>query len=247
MSKQVVVFILLIVPVLAVYSQNTSSSTRTYMQNQYLLERMSNPEMLVTGASVQTLPPAPPDVIGDDMLNTHFQKTTFLLNDSSLLEGLPVKYYIARNEFDIKTKTGLRALKGDRVKSFVWIDSATKKPQVFINGQLFKHEDGTQGTGFFQLISEGKVGLIKQTEVIFKEANYHVALNVGSLDHKLIKKIHYYALYNNNVFKPLPKKKFEMMFPDHRPEIQRFIKINTLDLTREDHLQALFDYYNSLK
>ncbi|MFN3839327.1 MAG: hypothetical protein ACK4RF_01350 [Cyclobacteriaceae bacterium] len=238
--------LLLFVQGATVFSQNTSGSTRTFMQNQYLLERMSNPEMLVTGASVQTLPPAAPDVIGDDLLNTHFQKATFLLNDSSLLEGLPVKYYITRNEFDVKTKAGLRSLKGDRVKSFVWIDSLTKRPQIFINASEFKRPDGTTGTGFFQLITEGKVGLMKQTEVIFKEANYHVALNVGNVDHKLIKKIHLYYLVNNT-FAPLPKKKLESIFPDHQPEVQRFIKVNTLDLTREDHLQALFEYYNSLK
>lgn len=228
-----------------VLSQNTSSSTRNFMQNKYLLERMSNTDQLLMG-TVQTLPPATPDVIGDDLLNSQFQKATFLLNDSSLLEGLPVKYYITRNEFDVKTKAGLRSLKGDRVKSFVWIDSATKRPQVFINAREFKRPDGTQGLGFLQLITEGKVGLLKQTEVIFKEANYHVALNVGNVDHKLIKKVHYHYLINNT-FTPLPKKKLESIFPDHQPEVQRFIKINTLDLGREDHLQALFDYYNSLK
>lgn len=229
-----------------VCAQNTSGSTRHFMQNKYLLERMSNPEMLTTGSSVMTLPPAAPTVIGDDLLNPQFQKATFLLNDSSLLEGLPVKYYITRNEFDVKTKAGLRALKGDRVKSFVWIDSATKKPQVFINAREFKRHDGTSGIGFFQLITEGKVGLLKQTEVLFKEADYHVALNVGSLDHKLIKKTRYYYLINNT-FTELPKKKLEFIFPDHRPDVQRFIKINALDLSREDHLQALFGYYNSLK
>ena len=238
--------LLLLVQGATVFSQNTSGSTRSFMQNKYLLERMSNPEMLVTGASVQTLPPAAPELIGDDLLNAHFQKATFLLNDSSLLEGLPVKYYITRNEFDVKTKAGLRTLKGDRVKSFVWIDSLTKRPQIFINAREFKRSDGTPGTGFFQLITEGKVGLMKQTEVLFKEANYHVALNVGNLDHKLIKKIHFYYLFNNT-FAPLPKKKIESIFPDHQPEVQRFIKINTLDLAREDHLQALFEYYNSLK
>ncbi len=234
----------LVVYSLAGLGQNTPS-TRTFMQNQYLLQRMGDTQQLLMG-TVQTLPPAAPDVLGDDMLNTQFQKATFLLNDSSLLEGLPVKYYITRNEFDVKTKAGLRVLKGDRVKSFVWIDSVTKKPEVFINGREIKHADGTPGSGFFQLIAEGKVGLVKQTEVIFKEANYHVALNVGNVDHKLIKKIHYYYLINNT-FSPLPKKKVETIFPDNQPQVQRFIKINTLDLGREDHLQALFDYYNSLK
>lgn len=246
MILRIVLIVLLLLPGMAAISQNASSSTRTFMQNRYLLERMSSTEMLVAGSSVHTLPPSPPDVIGDDMLNQHYQKATFLLNDSSLLEGLPVKYFITRNEFDVKTKAGLRALKGDRVKSFVWIDSATKKPQVFISAREFKRPDGTPGVGFFQLITEGKVGLMKQTEVIFKEANYHEALNVGSRDHKLIKKIHYYYLINNT-FSPLPKKKLDTVFPDHKSEVQRFIKINTLDLNREDHLQALFDYYNSLK
>jgi hypothetical protein len=236
---------LMLVVCAGAHSQNTSGSTRNFMQNKYLLERMANTDQLLMG-TIQTLPPAPPDVVGDDMLNQHFQKATFLLNDSSLLEGLPVKYYITRNEFDVKTKAGLRALKGDRVKSFVWIDSATKRPQVFINAREFKRPDGTQGVGFFQLITEGKVGLIKQTEVIFKEANYHVALNVGSRDHKLIKKTHYYYLINNT-FSPLPKKKLESIFPDHQTDVQRFIKINAIDAAREDHLQALFDYYNSLK
>jgi len=45
----------------------------------------------------------------------------------------------------------------------------------------------------------------------------------------------------------VPNKKVELLFPDHQPEIKKFIKINTLDFEREDHLQALFDYYNSLK
>ncbi|MDL5048807.1 hypothetical protein QQ054_22600 [Oscillatoria amoena NRMC-F 0135] len=228
-----------------VFSQNTSGSTRTFMQNKYLLERMSSPDQLLSG-TVQTLPPAAPEVLGDDLLNPQFQKATFLLNDSSLLEGLPVKYYITRNEFDVKTKAGLRSLKGDRVKSFVWIDSASKKPQVFINAREFKRPDGSQGVGFFQLITEGNVSLLKQTEVIFKEADYHEALNVGSRDHKLIKKLHYYYLINNT-FSPLPKKKLETIFPDHQPEVQKFIKINSIDLAREDHLQALFEYYNSIK
>jgi hypothetical protein len=245
MLKGKLVIALLLISGAGTFSQNTSGSTRSFMQNQYLLERMANTEQLLMG-TIQTLPPSAPDVLGDDLLNPQFQKATFLLNDSSLLEGLPVKYYITRNEFDVKTKTGLRALKGDRVKSFVWIDSLTKKPQVFINAREFKRPDGTPGVGFFQLITEGKVGLIKQTEVIFKEANYHVALNVGSRDHKLIKKKHYYYLINNT-FNLVPKKNLELIFPDHRPEVKRFIKINTLDITREDHLQALFDYYNSLK
>lgn len=216
------------------------------MQNRYTLERLSNPDQLTMG-TVQTLPMAPPDVIGTDLLNKNFNRSTFLLNDSSVLEALPARYYIMRNEFDIKTAQGLRTLKGDRVKSFVWIDSATKRPQVFVNMKSYLNQNDVPGTGFMQILCEGKLTLLKQTEVVFKEANYHVALNVGTVDHQFLTKTNFYYLIGNT-FQPVPsRRKVLSVFPDHQAEIQRFVKINQLNLNDEYHLIALFDYYNSLK
>ncbi|MCS6972914.1 MAG: hypothetical protein N2044_03420 [Cyclobacteriaceae bacterium] len=238
-------FVFAFLQVIALKAQQTSS-TRNFMQNRYLLERMSSTEQLAMG-TVQTLPMAPPEVLGTDLLNRNYNRATFLLNDSSLLEGLPARYYIMRNEFDVKTGQGVRTLKGDRVKSFVWLDSATSKPQVFVNMKEYKRDDGTPGAGFMQILCEGKIGLLKQTEVIFKEANYHVALNVGSRDHQFITKTHLYYLIGSTFRLLPPKKKMLFLFNDHQAEIQRFVKINELDLTNEYHVQALFDYYNSLQ
>ena len=242
-SLLVLIFFLLQFSVL---EAQQSSSTRTYMQNRYNLERLSNPDQLVMG-TVQSLPMAPPDVIGTDLLNRNFNRSTFLLNDSSMLEGLLARYYVIRNEFDIKTAQGIRTLKGERVKGFIWIDSATNRPQVFVNMKSYLNQYGVPGTGFMQILSEGKLTLLKQTEVVFKEANYHVALNVGTVDHQFISKTNFYYLIGD-VFHPLPSKRKVMeIFPDHQAELQRFIKINQLDLKDEYHLMALFDYYNSLK
>ncbi len=127
------------------------ASTRTFMQNRYTLERMGDIQQLSAG-TVQTLPMAPPDVVGNDVLNTWFNQSTFLLNDSTLLEGLPARYYILRNEFDVKAPQGIRALKGDRVKSFIWRDSLTGKTQVFVNMKEYQGKDGTPGTGFMQIL-----------------------------------------------------------------------------------------------
>lgn len=221
-------------------------STRNFMQNRYTLERMASNDQLVTG-TIQSLPMAPPAVVGTDLLNRNFNRSTFLLNDSSLLEGLPARYYIMRNEFDIKTPYGIRTLKGDRVKSFVWIDSLTRRPQVFVNMKAYSDENGMPGAGFMEILSEGKITLLRQTEVVFKEANYHVALNVGNVDHQFIRKNRFYYL-SDNTFRHLPaKRKITLIFPDHKPEVQRFIMINELDFNDEYHLQALFEYYNSLQ
>ncbi|MCX7636877.1 MAG: hypothetical protein N2044_03425 [Cyclobacteriaceae bacterium] len=229
--------------------QNPEKPKRTYMETKYTLERLArlgsdDPTALGT---VQSLPMPPPDVKGSDLLNPGYNASTFLLNDSSLLNNLPAKYYVLRNEFDVKTPQGIRTLKGDRVKSFMWVDSASKKTEFFVNMKEYQGANGSPGSGFMQILSEGKITLLKQTEVIFKKANYHVAMHVGSPDHEFIRKTHLYYL-TGKTFQPLPgKKKLLTVFPDHQDELQRFIKVNQLDLNLEHHIQILVDYYNSLK
>jgi hypothetical protein len=228
------------------YTQNPPANTRNFLQNKYVLERLTGPDQMMMG-TVQALPMAPPEVIGSDLLNKYYNQTTFLLQDSALLEGLPSRYYVMRNEFDIKTKMGVRTLKGDRVKSFIWVDSLTNKPQVFVNMKEYVKDDGVPGTGFMQLLCEGKVGLLRHTEVIFKEANYHVALNVGNRDHQFIHKTRLYYLIGNT-FRPVPesRKKVIHIFPDRTDQIEKFIRMNQLDPTKEHHLIAIVEYYNAL-
>lgn len=247
MNKKINVFwVVLTIFQIYVLRAQQAPATRNFMQNRYALERIASADQLTTG-TVQSLPMAPPDVVGTDLMNKYFNRSTFLLNDSSLLENLPARYYVMRNEFDIKTPQGVRILKGDRVKSFIWVDSATNRTQVFQNMKAYTSPGGVPGTGFMQILCEGKITLLKQTEVVFKEANYHVALNVGTVDHQFISKINLYYL-SGTVFQPLPpKRKIATIFSDHQEEIQRFIRINQLNLNDEYHLIALFDYYNSLK
>ena len=240
---------LLFANVCLVDGQNPERPKRTYIETKYTLERlarMGSDDPNALGA-VQSLPMPPPEVIGNDLLKPYFNVSTFLLNDSTLLSGLPARYYVMRDEFDVKAPIGIRTLKGGRVKSFIWVDSASKKTEVYVNMKEYHSEDGTPGTGFMQILSEGKIGLLKQTEIIFKKANYHVAMNVGNPDHQFIRKTHLYYLIDRT-FRPLPKiKKLFSIFPDHHDELQRFVKINQLDLNQEYHLQILIDHYNSLK
>lgn len=224
------------------------NNTRNFMHDRYLIERMSNPEVLLkSGGTVQTLPMAPPDVLGSERLYDYYNLASFLLNDSTLLEAVPARFYVLSNEFEIKTKQGPRALKGDKVKSFVWIDSASRNPQYFVNMKEFKRENGVSGTGFMQILTEGNITLLKQTEILFKEANYHVALNVGNRDHEFIRRTNLYYL-KGDTFQPLPsRKKLLSIFPDKQAELQKFVKLNQLDLGNEHHILALIGFYNKIK
>lgn len=210
------------------------------------MQRMMDPVNIRSGSIPSMLPPAAAEVKGDVYLMPDYRITTFVLYDNDkLIEGFSSKYDIDKNEFDLMTQQGVRVLPGNKVKSLVWLDSLTKQPQYFFNYQDVMNEDGVPYLGFFQLLSDGPLPLLKKTELIFRKADFNPALNVGSKDHRYIKKPHYYMV-KDNIMTALPGRKIPTVFPDHQQEVQQFVKKNSLDLSHEGHLIALFDYYNSL-
>lgn len=194
------------------------------------------------------IPMAEGKVIGDTYLNTYWKNTNILLYEKGqVIKGIPVRYDIRPDELEVKTRDGIKVLKGNKVKSFVWTDSLTKVPVYFVNAKDYKNEDNVSYTGFFQVLSEGALPLFKKTLLDIKKADYNIQLNVGSHDDKILKKAEYYTLKGNYVLElPSGKKKLIASFPDKSEEVEKFIKDNDLNVNKEEHLRLIFEYYNSL-
>jgi hypothetical protein len=184
-------------------------------------------------------------VLGDTYLDTLWRNANILLYDKEkLIEGYPVRYDIYLDELEIKGKNGIKVLTGNKIKSFVWMDYFTNSPVYFINGKAFRNESDVPFTGFLQVLSEGPVPLLKRTYIDIKKADYNIALNVGSRDDKILKKNKFYALMNDKVIElPGSRKKFVSLFNDDK--LEEFIRDNNLTTSKEEHLQIIFDHYNS--
>ena len=87
--------------------------------------------------------------------------------------------------------------------------------------------------GFFQILSDGKLPLMKSTKITVKKADYNAALNVGSPDDKILKSEELNLLRLQNLAKP-----FSFML-----EIQQRLREETpfrsLDLVTKTKLLAL--------
>ncbi len=206
------------------------------------LDGLSNADMLYG------IPLPEGKVIGDTYLDVQWKAASILLYDKDkLIEGFPVRYDIHLNELEIKAKNGVKVLKGDKVKSFVWIDSLTNSPIYFVNAKEFKNEYNVTITGFFQVLTDGSLPLFKKTNVDVKKADYNVQLNVGSLDDKILKKHELYAVKGHRVIEvPSSKKKLLPLFGDKSKDVEKFIKENALTTNKEYHLTNIFKHYNSL-
>ncbi len=217
----------------------------SYLHNRMVLERAA----LQSGSTNVTFSPAsaPPGMVGDVFLNHDFRPSKFILFvDDKVVTGYAARLDLRRNEFDIMTEQGIRALAGSRVKSLEWSDSLTKQPQFFVNASRFNNEDGIPYLGFFQILAEGKLVLLRKTELIFKEADRSPHHNAGNADHRFLKRSALYYVEGDCSLKLPGKRNLLKLFAGKDEEMSKFIKINALDLNQDSHIAALFEYYNLL-
>ena len=185
-------------------------------------------------------------VVGDTYMDTHWRNANAMLYEKEkLIQGFPMRYDIYLDELEFKGKSGIKVLAGSKVKSFVWADSITREPAYFINGKSFRNEDDVPFTGFFEVLEEGSVPLLKKTYISVRKADYNVAMNVGSRDDRILKKNKYYVFKENRLMElPGSRKKFLIIFNDN-PRLDEFIRQNGLSVTDEGDLKLIMSHYNS--
>ena len=116
-----------------------------------------------------------------------------------------------------------------------------------MNGKEFRNEDDVPLLGFYQILSDGELNLLKHTELIFKPADTrNITHKVGSGDDKYTKKPHLYYVVGAKAYVLPRKKAITELFKDRKEEMDNFIKINGIDLNLDYHVVAVFDHYNAL-
>jgi hypothetical protein len=212
------------------------------------LERLNDLDGLGMGDLLYGIPLPEGKVVGDTYLDTSWRVSSILLYEKDkMIEGYPTRYDIYRDEMEIKAKNGIKVLKGNKIKSFVWIDSLTRKPVFFVNAQDYKNKNDVPFTGFFEVLTEGDIPLFKRTYIDIKKADYNIQFNVGSQDDKILKKREYYALKDKDIIEiPTSKKKLLPFFEDKAEELEKFMKDNDLSASKEEDLKLLFQRYNEL-
>ena len=213
------------------------------------LENLFDASGLTTSDNFYGIPLEPGGVVGNAYLNSEWRRTTFLLyNVDKMIEGYPARYEIGQDQFEIKTSRGVKMLNGDKVKSFVWIDSATRTPHYFVNGRDFNQADKAISPGFYEVLAEGNMTLLSKTTVVVKDPTYNDKFDMGQRNTRILKKMDFYYVDQNHVREvPSSKKKFFSIFGRHAEEIESFAKLNKLSVDDAGHLTSMFRHYNNLQ
>jgi hypothetical protein len=200
------------------------------------------------GNTIYGIAPEPKKLEGNFYLDTKWNIASILLyREQTVLEGFRVRYNINSNMFELMEPENnlVTTMQGLRIQNIVWMDSSYKVPRYFVNGMDFK-EDGVPISGFFEVLVEGDLPLMRRTKAIFKESNYNTALMVGNRNDQIIKRNVYYYLKGKDLYE-VPKKRKDLykIFGEKAAEIEAFVEENEMDLKKTGSIFQLFTYYNS--
>lgn len=155
-----------------------------------------------------------------------------------------IKYDLENNRFEIKTKNAVKLLDGDKVKQYQ-LDKDQGQLN-FINAEYFTINNVPM-YGFFQILSDGITKLLVRTTVGVKQANYNVAIDMGSKQNEIIKTETLYLFINNQLNEiKKNKKKILKLFGLKATEIERFSKSEKLSFKVKNDLVKIVNYYNTI-
>lgn len=214
------------------------------MRAENTLDRLSDKGGLSRSDLLYGIPMEPGNVIGDNYLDKKWNAATILLYQSeTMIEGYPVKYDIKSDVIEIKSKSGIKILNGEKIKNMVWIDSLTAEPHYFVNGAEFK-KDNVPSRGLLEVVVDGPIPLLRKMEIYVKQPTYNAAMGSGSQDTKILQKEVLFYSIDKNLFLIKNKKNVLEASGDRAPEVEKFMKENKININKLSELKTVFEFLN---
>lgn len=162
------------------------------------------------------------------------------------VSDVQMRILLQGNDVEFNTQEGIKVISGTLIRSFT-----TKKQDFWVKNYIstleFKDESEKVKAGFFEILADGKVKLLEYSKLKIQQPDYVAALNVGSKDTKInIDKILYIAKGKEVTKFSTGKKDLYELMADKKPEIEKFVKDNKLNLKDRIDLAKVFQYYNTL-
>lgn len=229
-------------------AEGTVSALQKSIRSDNVIRLINERPNFIGGNMIFGIPPDPKKIEGDNYLDKKWNSASILLyRDQQMLEGFRVRYNITSNMFELMEPENnlVSILPGLRVQNIVWVDSTHRVPRYFVNGMDFL-EEGSPISGFFEVLVEGELPLMRRTLAVFKESTYNTALMVGERNDKILKRDKYYYLVEKNIIEvPKKRKKFFLIFGEDAEEMEEFAASNNLNIKDPNAVFQIFTNYNS--
>ena len=180
-----------------------------------------------------------PGLVGSNYLNEEWQVADVVFVwDSLLINDLEIKTNVKENVIEIKVDDQIKLLPAHQLLSY----TLKKSGEQFVSHRAVPV---SSPKGVFALLYNKKSALLCHYSTIIKEANYNVALNVGSKDDQVLIVKKYYAYLNQELIcLPKSRRKLIAQFEGNQ-DLCDFIKKKKINPSKEKDLILFLSFYDS--
>jgi hypothetical protein len=204
-----------------------------------VIKAMKTPDAAVSNAHIPGSPISHPLLTGKSLLSKNFCKGILYLNDGTMTERINLNFDIYLNEFHLKDQSTIHALDGNSVKAFAW--RTDRGQEAFISGREYISHEGDTLTGFFQVLNDGEITMLRRTDAVISNLEVKVRIE----DYIFYHKKRFYYLRDGVISRLQKGKKMLAIFGRHEARMRKFVDNNNFDLTTEGHMLETIRYYNS--
>lgn len=152
-----------------------------------------------------------------------------------------MRYNVFNQDLEVTLGGSIRYIKCKDVKSFSLTYKG--KQSFFINSEFYT-QDVKLKKGYFQIVENGKAQLLRKIFTEIQEANYNIALNVGSKNASLLQKPQYFVIKDKKLEKVRGKRQLVRFFKALGYDAKTVIKQNKLRVRKDKDLRKLIQLYN---
>ena len=181
-------------------------------------------------------------VSGSEYLQEDFTEG-FVMTPEKEVYRLRARYDAYNDEIQfINQKKELKALLPQRIKA------VALGKQIFVPA-LTKSKKGEMNWAYFELLSEGKMLLLKRHEAVAQTVQSHPVLGTVNNEYKVVIREKLYYGKAKQMVQPIKKgrKAILKLLSDEKEAISQFVKHKKLSYKKEADLVKIFSYYNQLK
>lgn len=187
------------------------------------------------------IPLAEPVVIGSTYIDEQWQQAEIVLKDGFMIKGLQVRIEIEQANVEINYNGKAKYLDLEKVDFINYTDGQTATKQIIKLAAEFSYRDVPLKGIVFVHKGERYVA-IKNCYIEFLQANYNVAMDVGSKHHRKVKKEQLYVTKDNQLIQIKgSEKKIASRMGDDEKKALTIIKQYKLNLSREADLYQFVD------
>ncbi len=169
----------------------------------------------------------PLEYSGKKFLTNNFIESTIIDFENEQFD-VELRYRFADDEMQIMHEEKIKAIVPQKVKKLIFKQNG--KEQVFV--PIEYSDKKTVNLGYFELLADGKMKLLKQFQKKGKDK---------------IKTVLFFQNENDpaECFK-VKKSSVLKLMSKHKSSVSKFIIENKINVKKENDLKKVFDYYNSL-